>query len=236
MYPEKVPKMVLLNGGHGQLLHAFGQPFFRVPLVGDYLHYIIIKMHQHHRFYDVTRSVILGLLGGFRVFMLKPFCFLMGLEYEMFVINYLSDFFAYGKEHSFNYLQYPHSLDCHSAFHLLPEITQPTLIVTGMLDFITPAYSSYEMSWLMPNAELLCKQFGSHFCLLEYPEEIAAAISEFLYRNTSIEEEVRRVEVEKKGKPIPRKKKGTEEGKGKEKSVSTGRGGSRSRSQVRKSK
>jgi hypothetical protein len=40
LFPEKVGKLVLLNGGHGQLLHAFGQPFFRVPLIGDYMHYL----------------------------------------------------------------------------------------------------------------------------------------------------------------------------------------------------
>jgi pimeloyl-ACP methyl ester carboxylesterase len=47
------------------------------------------------------------------------------------------------------------------------EICQPTLIITGCLDPLTPAYHSYEMARRIPNSTLLCKTLGSHFVMLE---------------------------------------------------------------------
>ncbi|GMH53536.1 hypothetical protein TrRE_jg7316 [Triparma retinervis] len=79
-----------------------------------------------------------------------------------------------------NYLKYPHALDAHSSYHVLHEIPHPTLIVAGMLDVLTPAYHSFEMLARMPRAELLCFTLGTHFVLLEYPEEIGGRIFGFL--------------------------------------------------------
>ena len=90
----------------------------------------------------------------FRVFLFKPLSFLTGRDYEWYGLNYFTDFFSYGPVHSENYLKYPHMLDCHSAFHLLPEINAPTLVVSGMLDVLTPSYHSYEMASRMPNCEV----------------------------------------------------------------------------------
>lgn len=119
----------------------------------------------------------------FRVFLFKPLSFLTGRDYEWYGLNYFTDFFSYGPVHSVNYLKYPHMLDCHSAFHLLPEIKAPTLVVSGMLDVLTPSYHSYEMASRMPNCELLVKTWGTHFVLLEYPEEVGTRIEEFLRTN-----------------------------------------------------
>jgi pimeloyl-ACP methyl ester carboxylesterase len=68
-------------------------------------------------------------------------------------------------------------------FHLLDEIKQPTLIFSGCLDVLTPAYHSFEMARRMPNSEHECYIFGTHFVLLEYPGQVAQRISEFMADN-----------------------------------------------------
>jgi pimeloyl-ACP methyl ester carboxylesterase len=79
------------------------------------------------------------------------------------------------------------SLDTHSVFHLLDEITHPTLIFSGCMDVLTPAYHSFEMARRMPNAHHECYLFGTHFVLLEYPEQVAQRIAEFMASNGSDE-------------------------------------------------
>jgi len=41
LYPERVQKMVLCNGGHGNLLHSGLQPLFRIPMVGRLIYHFI---------------------------------------------------------------------------------------------------------------------------------------------------------------------------------------------------
>lgn len=64
----------------------------------------------------------------------------------------------------------------HSCYHLLSDIETPTLIVTGLLDPFTPAYLSFQMYSLMPNARLFYSPLSSHFTLLERPRETLGAI------------------------------------------------------------
>merc|ERR1712050_634782 len=71
-------------------------------------------------------------------------------------------------------------LDTHSCYHALDEITQPTLVITGMWDVFTPAYHSFEMASRMPNAKLLCYNLGSHFCAFEYPTDVSMLAKLFL--------------------------------------------------------
>ena len=141
--PHRVKKLVLLNGAHGQLLHSLCQPVFRVPMIGDYfVHLLNIIANQKH-LWDPFKTIIMFSLVVLRFCVLKPFCFLTGRNnYEWYTVTYFTDFFNHGIQHSVNYLKMPAQLDCHSCFHLLHEIKNPTLIVTGMLDFITPAYHS----------------------------------------------------------------------------------------------
>jgi pimeloyl-ACP methyl ester carboxylesterase len=71
-------------------------------------------------------------------------------------------------------------LDGHSAYHLLPDIDAPTLIISGLLDMLTPAYQSREMARRMPNAEHVALVRASHFALMERPEVVVPAIERFL--------------------------------------------------------
>jgi len=141
------------------------RPLLRTPhhTAGRLLHPEVRRLHH---------------ITAFRYLVLKPICFLTSSNYEFFVPHYILEFFC-SPTHSRNYLKYPAALDCHSAHRLLPEITQPTLIVSGMLDILTPSYASYEMNKLLPNSELHCETFGTHFVLREYPDKCGKWIKEF---------------------------------------------------------
>jgi hypothetical protein len=69
-----------------------------------------------------------------------------------------------------NYMRLFQELDAFSLFHLLRSIQQPTLIISGALDTVTPALSSMEMARRMPHASHYCDPFSTHMSLLESPE------------------------------------------------------------------
>ena len=79
-----------------------------------------------------------------------------------------------------NYLRLFQELDAHSVYHLLREIDHPALIISGLLDYLTPAYQSREMKRKMPNAEHQSFPAGTHFVLVEYPKKVTDRIARFL--------------------------------------------------------
>jgi len=93
---------------------------------------------------------------------------------------YVEEFFCNGPEHLRNLLNFIVELDKHSVHNNLQKIRHKTLILTGFLDVMTPSYLSYEIQNLLPNSELRCWTFGTHFIHLEYPEQVSKEIQEFL--------------------------------------------------------
>ncbi len=59
-----------------------------------------------------------------------------------FMESYLGDMCQTSAQHTLNYLRLFQELNAHSVYHLLPHIEQPTLVVSGLLDVLTPAYQS----------------------------------------------------------------------------------------------
>jgi pimeloyl-ACP methyl ester carboxylesterase len=176
LYPERVDKLVLLNGTHGHALSTGFQPLFRIPWLQVVLHEGIDWFQQQKRL-----QRLLGALGTSRLN-----CELIGGGYarlrgqpriKALYRQYMEDIFAtdFG-----NYLRLFQELDAHSAYHLLRQIPHPTLIITGLLDYLTPAYQSREMKRKMPNAEYLCIPGGTHFVLVEYPDRVVSRIERFL--------------------------------------------------------
>jgi len=181
LYPEIPQKLVLLNGTYGRVFDSVYQPFFRVPGVHslnarliDYLinnpavlenvcRWIQRWIHYPMHFYDFfLRSPRLEQLLG------------KGYLYR-YIHNYLSDVYS-SVPHLRNWLRLFLELDAHSAYHKLRNINQPTLIVSGLLDVLTPAYQSFEMARLLPhNTHIVCV-LASHFALLEQPETVLPEI------------------------------------------------------------
>lgn len=176
LYPERLDKLVLLNGTHGHALSTGFQPLFRIPWLQKVLHQTIDWLQPRKELQH-----LLGSLGASRLN-----CELIGGGYARLrrqprlkdlYRQYMQDIFAtdFG-----NYLRLFQELDAHSVYHLLRHIPHPTLIVSGLLDFLTPAYQSREMQRKMPRARHRCFPGGTHFVLMEYPEQVVSCIERFL--------------------------------------------------------
>ena len=68
----------------------------------------------------------------------------------------------------------------HTARDLLREIRQPTLIVAGTHDTMTPAKVAQEMHRHVKASELMVVKKGTHYTLLEYPDMVWDRVEQFL--------------------------------------------------------
>jgi pimeloyl-ACP methyl ester carboxylesterase len=71
----------------------------------------------------------------------------------------------------------------HSAWDVLPTIDVPTLIIAGDKDQLTPVATAERMRDAIPNAELVVVPGHTHLVQVEQPEQVHAAIDEFLVRH-----------------------------------------------------
>jgi len=94
--------------------------------------------------------------------------------------SYVEEYLCNGAEHLRNYLDFTVELDKHSVYDKLHTIKNKTLILTGFLDFLTPAYVSYEIHQSLPNSEIKCWALGTHFIHIEYSEQVCKEIQDFL--------------------------------------------------------
>jgi proline iminopeptidase len=63
--------------------------------------------------------------------------------------------------------------------HLAP-ISQPTLVVVGEQDWLTPPAASEDIARRIPNADLLVLDDAGHFAFIERPETFNAAVRQFV--------------------------------------------------------
>jgi pimeloyl-ACP methyl ester carboxylesterase len=175
-FPERVEKLVLLNGTHGHTMETGLQPLFRFPWLPRLLHEGIDRVCSSERALGLLRKLgarprVHGALGAL-------YGRLRGNpKIEDVLRQYASDIFGPSFR---NYLRLFQELDAHSVYHHLREIEQPALVVYGDLDPLTPAYQSREIARRMPRAEVLRFRFGTHFVLLEYPKAVVGRIEKFL--------------------------------------------------------
>jgi pimeloyl-ACP methyl ester carboxylesterase len=180
-YPERVAGLILVNGTHGHVFSTGFQPIVGIPGVARRLHalceWLIARpgatdmLARLARLSELPTVALMFITAGMR-----------SLELRATLKRYYEDVLG----PSFHtYMRLFQELDAHSAYHLLPEITQPTLVVSGWLDFLTPAYQSYEIAKRMPNAEHLALVRASHFALLERTPEVIGAMRRFLDRRVT---------------------------------------------------
>lgn len=176
LYPDRVDRLVLLNGTHGHALSTGFQPLLRIPWLQKILHEVIDSVQPKKGFQRFLASLCTSRLncellgGGYARLRRQP-------RIKALYRQYMEDIFAtdFG-----NYLRLFQELDAHSVYHLLRSIHHPTLIISGQFDYLTPAYQSREMERKMPNAEHVCFRGGTHFVLVEYPEKVVSRIEKFL--------------------------------------------------------
>ena len=71
MSPERVSKLVLLNGAHGQLMHSMLQPLFRVPMLGDSFHHVVALLRRFDNLLALAKHITLSYSFFSRVFLFK---------------------------------------------------------------------------------------------------------------------------------------------------------------------
>ena len=71
-------------------------------------------------------------------------------------------------------------LQKHDGEPLLSRITQPTLFIAGQRDRMTPASIRHVFEREMPNVESFIVPRGTHYSLIEYPEQVVDRIREYL--------------------------------------------------------
>ena len=180
--PERVAGLILVNGTHGHAFSSGFQPWFSIPGLPKRLHTFTEWLQRRP---DATRvltqltrltewptTALMMITAGRRALELRP---VLRRYYE----DVLGPCFK-------SYMRLFQELDAHSVYHLLPEITAPTLVVSGKLDFLTPSYQSDEIARRMPNAEHLALARASHFALLERTAEVIGAMQRFLDRRVTL--------------------------------------------------
>jgi 3-oxoadipate enol-lactonase len=181
-YPDRVAGLVLVNGTHGHAFSSGFQPLFSIPGLPKRLHAFTEWLQRKpeatrvltrlSRLTEWPTTALMLITAGRRALALRPV-----------LRRYYEDVFGPSFK---SYMRLFQELDAHSVYHLLPEITAPTLVVSGKLDFLTPSYQSDEIARRMPNAEHLALARASHFALLERTDEVIGAMRRFLDRRVTL--------------------------------------------------
>lgn len=180
-HPERVSGLMLMNGTHGKVFSTGFQPLFTVPWLPKRLHsfaeFLQARPEAAETLAKITRltewptTMLMYITAGKKALELRP---VLRRYYQ----DVLGQCFR-------SYMRLFQELDAHSTYHLLPEIAAPTLVISGRLDFLTPAYQSDDIARRMPNAEHLSLTRASHFALLERTEEVVGAMRRFLDRRAA---------------------------------------------------
>jgi 3-oxoadipate enol-lactonase len=175
-HPELCAGLVLLNGTYGHALSTGFQPLVAVPGLPRLLHFAIETAHgqpallgtlaQLARLGELPATALFSLTAGARSLALRPV-----------LRRYMDDVLGGSFD---NFLRLFQELDAHSVYHLLPEIEAPTLVVSGLLDLLTPARQSWEIHLRLHDSRHLALVRASHFALLERPEVVVPAVRAFL--------------------------------------------------------
>lgn len=171
-FPDRVETLTLINGTYGQVFSTAFQPLFPVPIPHTRLHTVVeIGVRFPMLVHGGMRGSLLAMRALFRV--RKALGAATHPLMALGLRQYLSDLTNTRVE---NYLKLFQELDAHSVYHLLPEVEQPTLVISGGLDYLTPAYQSRQMARRIPNATHLRIPLGTHFVLLERPARVVEAV------------------------------------------------------------
>jgi len=163
-YPEMVNSLILINGAYGNIFNTAFQPVIRLPFVGNISEWIIRTMLKYNP--QKIMQFVVGILswgpiekllykagsaGGSQV--------LVDISGEGFINEWIDMYFgglARDEQSARNYCRLFQELHSHDVAHLLETIEQPTLLISGFLDYLTPYYLSKEMARQMPNCRHVC--------------------------------------------------------------------------------
>ncbi len=177
-HPEHVAGLVLINGTYGHALSTALQPLLPMPGVRPIAHRMIELLQSRpvplHTMARVTRAGVPLVARAMARLVRREESELLPL-----MAQYTDDVMGPSFD---NYLYLFQELDAHSVYHTLPAIEAPTLLISGLLDILTPARQSYTMARRIPRAEHLPLRRAGHFALLEQPQAVLPAVEAFLQR------------------------------------------------------
>lgn len=176
LHPDLTRSLILINGTYGHAFSTSFQPVFHLPAIDRAFHRLIGYFKNN----TASRERLISLLNnptavawvGSVVSSIRK-----NPRIADALRQYMDD--VLGPDFP-NFLHLFQELDAHSAFHYLPEITNKALLISGGLDFLTPARQSRLMAKRMPHAEAFHIPLGTHFVLLEYPDAVTKRIAAFL--------------------------------------------------------
>jgi pimeloyl-ACP methyl ester carboxylesterase len=179
--PELVAGLVLINGTYGHAFKTAGQPVLTVPGAQRAVHMLVELIRRQivplEWMRTIFRTAEPATLATF-VLTAGPKAFEMGPMLRQYFDDVLGESFD-------NYMHLFQELDAHSVYHVLPRIQAPALVISGMLDPLTPVRQSHEIARRLPNAEHLRLRRSSHFSLMERPEKVLPAIDAFLEKRVA---------------------------------------------------
>lgn len=175
-HPDRVQRLVLLNGSYGHIFQTGLQPLVRLPFFHRLLHATVEQLVASPGAADLIGRLLRNELHVRGTGLVLAALWGNPKLVDMYR-QYLEDVFGASFE---NYLRLFQALDAHSVYHLLPEVRQPTLVISGLLDWLTPARMSFEIARRIPGAQHLHLPLGSHFAVLEKSPQVMDRIAGFL--------------------------------------------------------
>jgi len=188
LYPSCVERVFLINGSHGHCLR-FAFSTLGVPGLSSIMSHVLqlaffvirfsvcaypARFARMSRLWMKVQEVLGPTLLRYKAFMLGR------ADFEFTAATNVVDFFNHGPEHLDNVCRIFQALDCHSVAYFLPELKVPILVVAGLQDDLTPAFTQYEIAALAQRVRLVPFLTGSHHCVLEFPQQAGKELSDFL--------------------------------------------------------
>ena len=174
---DKVDNLVMLNGTHGHIIDSAMQPIFRMPWLGGAMGDILTWLKYASPW---LRVMLQKLIKQAEPFVRLHFRTDANPDMEWLNWEWALDIFDNSQEHTNSFIIQFQELNAHSVYHHLSQMKQPALIITGMLDPLTPAYQSYELRQQLENSTIEVYTWASHFTLMEYSKEVADSIVKFI--------------------------------------------------------
>lgn len=188
IYPDSLDRVFLVNGSHGHTLRFFAQPVPQVVTIGLMSHFlealiwlVRFSVCSDPEVFKRFKACYMSVMETITATVFRASAFLLSnpsLEYTM--ATNACDLVANGPVHCNNVLRILQTLDSHSAAYNVPEIRTPILVVAGLLDWMTPAFTQYEIAALAPRCRLVPFMAGTHHCILEFPRVAGGEIAGFL--------------------------------------------------------
>jgi 3-oxoadipate enol-lactonase len=75
-----------------------------------------------------------------------------------------------------------HAIQGHDTYDRLPQLTMPTLVITGKEDGLVPSENSVTLAQRIPNADLVLLSNASHLFNIELPAATAEVVTRFIQR------------------------------------------------------